>query len=498
MRFPFISKIFFFLACGLFIIAFFLRVLFSDWDFTSLFYLLSFFICFFISLILDIKGYYEVLTLKSTKHGLTYVGGILLILTVFVAINYGVSYISWKKDLSQNSVYTLTAFSKSIARSFSEPVEFLYLEVPNADSKDMELRIRGAIRLFLDENTQFSFKKINLLMHPEFTKNYKLNEQESALFVRTKDRHERFYKTDENGITQSLLRLLKGRKTIYFSVGQGEQSIFSDKSRGLMMLKKEVERLFYDVQEINLNSELLPANAAGVIVLGPERDLPERVQNKLYEYYESGGRLFVAFDPLNNVKANTFLNRFGIALESGIVHQEQSLIANLGSHVITGLVSDQKHPVLADMESVSPVMFYVTGSLIKLKSSSDVKTLLQSPKTAMLRDGFTKQDKLIREGVMHLFMQLSGKNGGEIFVAADSDIFANQFLYQHANPQFMFNLFSYMSKDEDLIGKKQTKPTQQFLITDLQLKIYIGLFIIPLPILLFSAGIFLWFRRRWL
>lgn len=498
MRFPLISRIFFFLACGLFIIALFLRILFSAWDFTSLFYLFAFFTCSFISIILDIRGYYEVFTLKSTKRGLTYAGGILLVLTLVVALNYTVAQFPVKKDLSQNDSYTLSKLSKSVAKSFTEPVEFLYIQVPSSNSKDIDLRIKTAIRLYQDENTLFSFKKINTLMHPELVKEYSLNDEESALFVKTKDRRERFYITDENGITQALLRLLKGRKTVYFLVGQGEQSITNDKARGLQSLKREIERLFYDVQEINLESEVLPKEAAGLVVIGPEKELPLRVQDKLAEYFENGGRLFVAFDPLNDTKPNTFLNRFGLALENGIVHQEQSVLANMGSHVITGLMTDQAHPIMRDMESTSPIMFYVAGSLVPFSKDAKAKVLVQSPKTSVLRDGFTKQDRFLRDGPVNLMMQVSGPKGGELFVASDSDVFANQFLYQHANPQFMFNLFSYLSKDEDIVGKSLNKPPTQFLITDIQLKIYIGLFIIPLPILLFSVGTFLWFRRRWL
>lgn len=498
MRFPLVSKIFFFLACGLFIIAIFLRVLFSVWDFTSLFYLFSFFVCFFISLVTDLQGYYNVLTLKSTKKGLTYAGGLMLVLAILVGVNYGASYVTWKKDVSEGDLYTLTPLTRSVVKSFSEPLEFIYIQVPNANSKENDGRIRAAIRLYQDENPSIEFKKLNLLMQPGLAKEYSLNEQESALFVKTKDRRERFYSTDENAITQALLRLLKGRKTIYFVVGEGEQSVTNDKARGLSSLKKEVERLFYDVQEIHLESEMLPKEAAGVVVIGPEKPLSERVQEKLWQYYDGGGRLFVAFDPLNDANPNAFLTRYGLAYEKGIIHQEQSVLANMGSHVITGLITDQAHPLMKEMESTSPVMFYVAGALKKLAEEGTAKILIQSPKTSALRNGYTKQDKLIKEGPFPLFVEVTGKNGGVMFASSDSDIFANQFLYQHANPHFMFNLFSYISKDEDIVGKSTPSNKPQFLITDIQFKIYIGLFIIPLPILLFSAGTFLWFRRRWL
>ncbi|MCB9072362.1 MAG: Gldg family protein [Bdellovibrionaceae bacterium] len=500
MRFPLISRIFLFIAMFLFAVATFLRMLFAVWDFTSLFYLFSFFVCLFLSLILDIKGYYNLLTLKSTKRGLSYAGSMLLLLIALFAINFGLSYVPKKIDVSESSAFTLTPLSKSVAKSFTDKVEFIYLQIPKAGSKETDDRVKGSIQLYEDENPKIVFRKANLLLHPEMVKEFDLKDQEEALFVKYKERKERFYKTDENNITQALLRLLKGRKTIYFSVGLGEPTIDNERPRGLVNLKTEVERLFYDVQPIHLESENLPKDAAALILIGPEKDIPIRVQEKIFDYFMAGGRVFMAFDPLNEMNANAFIQRFGVQIEKGIVHQEQSLLANLGSHVVTGLVKDPKHPVVADLQSQSPIMFYVTGALSILPGhEGKVTPLIISPKTAVLRAGYTKQDKFLKNGPFNLIVEVKNDKGGEVFIADDSDIFANQFLYQHANPSLMFNLFSYLSKDEDIVGKSDHKSSSnQFLVTDIQFKMYIGLFIIPLPILLFSAGAFLWFRRRWL
>jgi hypothetical protein len=500
MRFPVISRIFFFLACGLFIISIFLRVLFSVWDFTSLFYLFSFFVCLFVALVLDIRGFYNLLTLKSTKRGLTYAGSMMLLILVIVGLNYGVSSFPYKKDVSEDSSYTLSPLSKNIARSFTDKVEFVYLQVPRAESKGADERVKGAVRIYQDENPNIVFQKLNLLLHPELAKEFHLNDQEEAIFVRYKDRKERFYKTDEDGITQALMRLLKGRKTIYFSVGQGEHEVTNDKARGLASLKQEVERLFYDVQPIHLTSEVLPKDAAALVMIGPNKEIPVRVQEKIIDYFKSGGRIFMAFDPLSEMNPNSFLERFGVRLEPGIIHQEQSVLANLGSHVITGLLANKEHPITKDMESTSPIMFYVAGALSAIDSKNEnVKPLIVSPKSTVRRDGYTKQDKQLAEGPFNLMVEVISPKGGELFVAGDSDLFANQFLYQHANPNFMFNLFSYLSKDEDIIGKSdRPASTNQFLVTDIQFKMFVGLFAMPLPILFFSAGAFLWFRRRWL
>ncbi len=90
--------------------------------------------------------------------------------------------------------------------------------------------------------------------------------------------------------------------------------------------------------------------------------------------------------------------------------------------------------------------------------------------------------------------------GGEIFISGDSDIFGNQFLYQQGNPTFMFNLFSYLSTDEDMIKVAPSMPrvSTDFYVTDTALKIYKGFFILGLPVLFFFFGGLIWVRRRWM
>lgn len=502
MRFPILSRIFLGLSALLFVAALFTRIIFSSWDVASLFFLSSSFVGIAISVVLNLQGFYEALRPRTIRRGMKASGYLGAIFAFLILANFAVSYFPRKIDLTTQSSHTLSDFSRNVAKSFDDTVEFLYLQIPGPDSKYADDAIRIAVKKYQDENPRILFKKYDLLAHPELAQKYQLTETEQGLFIAYKDRYERFYKTDENSITQSLLRLLKGRKNIYFSVGHDESKIDNENGSGLTSLKKEIQRLFFDVAEINLENEMLPKDVAGLVIIGPEKNLSPRVQEKILDFIKEGGRVFLAFDPIFNADKSGFLKHFGLKMVTGVVHQEENALATLGSHVVAAGPGESRHPIVADLGKESPVMFYVTGALqADGKSSFEITPLLVSDSKSVLRAGFTKQDKQIGKGPFQLLVsaKLPGDGHGEIIISADRDLFGNQFLYQYQNPALMFNLFSYLSKDADIIkAKPPIHSIQDFLVTDTRFKIYVGLFILPLPLLLFGGAGFLWFRRRWL
>lgn len=504
MKYPLLSRIFLFLSAALFVVSLFVRLIFSSWDEASLFYFIASLVCLAISVMLDWKAYFDIFQLRFTKKSIHASRPLVIALVVVIALNWGLTYFPVKKDFSTTRIHTLSPFSKKVARSFTDNVEVVYLYIPDSESRETEINIHAAIQKYQDANTKITYTKYNVLQRPDMAQKFNLNSQEQALFMVHKDHVERFYKTDENSLTQTLLRLSKGRKTIFFSVGHGEASLAEGiKGRSLTSLKKEVERLFYDTQEINLNNEMLPQTAAALIVMSPEKDLTEKAKDKIIAYFHSGGRVLLAFDPLENAKSEEFLANFGVKIIPGIVHMDENALAASGSHLVSGLIKDPKDPIMQGLGTESVVIFYVTGAIESLDSNFvTVNPLLVSPENAILRAGFTKNDKQLSKGPFNLLVSVVDlkHSGGQAFIVADGDLFTNQFLYQHLNPTLMFNLFSYLTKDEDVVS--ETPPVasggKDFLITEIQYKLYIGLFILPLPILFFALGGFVWFRRRWL
>jgi hypothetical protein len=503
MRYPLFSRIFLGLGCLLLLVGMFVRMIFVSWDVASLFYVSSGVVCVAVAVLLDLPGYYHMFQPRNVRRGVRAFGLFIIVVVAVFFLNYFLSDYPAKFDLSPGNKHTLSAFSKEIAKSFPEKVEVIYLQKPGADSRYTDDLVLEQIKAYQDENPRITFMKYNIMAHPELVDRFHLAEAEQAIFLVYKDRHERILKVDEEGITQGLLRLLKGRKTIYFSVGHGESKIDSDKARGLKSLKENIERLFYDVSEINLEGEVLPKDAAGLVIIGQDRQLSEHAGQKVLDYLNAGGRVFLAFDPVNSEDKGDFLKNFGLKMADGVVHDDDNALANVGSFVIAGLIPNlNAHKVLTNMDGESPLIFYVTGALIPTGTATDytVTTLVQSKGNAVLRTGYLKTDKVIARGAYALFVVAKNAKGGEIFVAADSDMFANQFFDQRGNPILMVNLFNYLSTDEDLIKIKPEFPkaNNDFFVPETRINIYGGIMIFGFPTLLFAIGSFIWVRRRWM
>lgn len=498
-----ISRIFIFISAMLFVVALFVRIISPSWDVAGLFFLIASLIVFVIAVFFDWRNFINFFTYKTTRTGLS--SGLIILIAVGVcgAINYLVYRYPVKWDLSEFKDFTLSGVSKEVARSFKDKVQVTYLYIPDMSARDAEDKITMSIKKYQDENPKIKFKKINLLKQPQMTQEYQLNDQEQALFIEYKDRRERFYNADENSITQAMVRLLKGKKVLYFSVGNKEQTIENTTGKGLSSLKSELERLFYDVREMDLNNETLPKIIDALVIIGPDKPLDDELWKKVMDYYKSGGRIFIAFDPLADTDTKNHLKDFGLEYLDGTLHMEESALSSAGTHMIPGIAAKSEHPIVRDMSKKSVTLFYVTGAfkILDQDIQAEITPLVITPEFVSLRKGFTINDKKLGEGSYPLVVHVKskGRAGGEVIVAADSDLFANQFLYQHLNANLMFNVFNYLSKDEDLIKPRaKTNDAQDFLVTDTSYRIYLASFILPFPLFFFSIGGFLWFRRKWL
>lgn len=87
----------------------------------------------------------------------------------------------------------------------------------------------------------------------------------------------------------------------------------------------------YNLSELNLAEKLsslepdFPEDCKAVMINSPQTDYSEDEIKALEEYMESGGKLFVALDPLNEDTENlfTFLKEYGLAVQKGIVIEQE-------------------------------------------------------------------------------------------------------------------------------------------------------------------------------
>lgn len=496
----FFSRLSLFLSLVFLVLGVFTLLVFPNTDVTTYFFLMG--SCIFLSLYLalDYKNLRANLNNPRARwSGLEVIKAVAL-LSLLLAVNWFAFKNPMKIDWSANRVHTLSPLSKKVVKDFTDPVEFTYFYVPSSDKKDTEDQVTLIVRKYQDENSKVSLRKINLLKDPGEAQRFGLRNQEEGFFVSYKDRRERFYKTDENSMTKALLRLTKGRKTIYFTDGYDEISVSDDGGKGFTQLAKELERLFYRVATIQLETEVIPEDAAAIVINAAERPFSAKVQAKIIDYFNSGGRIYIAVDPMGDPQKH-LLEKFDLSVKKGIVHMEENELTGAGSHVVSGLLVRDKMSFMQEVDTESVAIFYVTAALQTLKNDKyEITPLIVSPGATVLRSGFTNKDPEIEKGAFSLMdlVQIKDKPG-RLLVSGDSDLFSNQFLYQHLNPSLMFMVFSFLTNEEDLILKPAEAHSQEkFLVTDTSYKLFLTLFIIPLPIFFFVIAGFIGFRRRWM
>src|SRR5208337_13879 len=121
--------------------------------------------------------------------------------------------------------------------------------------------------------------------------------------------------------TNALLKLTRNeQKNIYFLSGHGERSLSADARDSFSNAKAALEKSQYMVSEFNLLQQAdIPADAAALIIAGPQKQIPEREQQVVKNYLARGGKVMLMIDPLMSPGMKDFLKGYGIEISQDVV-----------------------------------------------------------------------------------------------------------------------------------------------------------------------------------
>lgn len=496
-----LSKVFFvsfFLFVGVATLA---RWITRSWDWASLFFLISAVIFLGVHVFLNRELYRARLKQRSTKQG----GYYFLQWSGLSAILFGLCVLAhqypYQWDFSQGKSHTLSEASQKIAQSFKKPVTFYYFYLPDQASQWAIETVDSAFQMYLDVNPLLRLKRVNILKEPGLAKDFRLNNQEQGMFVEYGDTRHRFYGIREDDLTQALLQVQGPPARVFFTQGSGEGALNDQDSKGLFAFKKEMSRLSFSIKTSKDLSKSHPKPEDIIAVIGPQRALPFKTLERIKQHFEAGGALLIAFDPLSNWNGESLLKELSLEVPEGSLHMPSSEKLFGGSHMVLGVASKNSHPLTQELRANQSFIFYVS-SAVKFQGSEllEYTPLLETTESAVLRDGFTNTDPVKDKGSFTLAALVESKEGpkGRAVVLADSDIFSNQFIYQQSNANLAFHFLYHLSKGKDLNLKKGLlSQEERFTVTDTVFRIYLILFIVPLPLLLFCVAGVLWARTRW-
>ena len=402
-------------------------------------------------------------------------------------------------DMTSNKVNSLPSLTKSLINELSDEFNFYYFHTGNSHVKGFETRVREKMLPYIQESSKVHFQSFNIFKRPDLSKKFKIGNEESSLYAEHKGRISRVSDLTDTALTNTLLKLTKPSKKIYFIEGHGERKVGDETTFGLNGLKQQLERLHYKVEVIK-DLSVIPQDAAMLVMVGPHLKVPENTKNHLESYMAQGGTLFVALDPGEEHQMEGFLSKFGIQFENNFVFSGQAQATQSELMVLThkGLSSHEITETLTPGQNPALFIASTLKSVEAPESPFNVKPFIEHLTNAVGRKDIDPRSQITSKGQQYAGMISEGINEAffRLVVMGDSDFLTNQFYTRPGNFDLALGIFSYLSRDEDLLKLKLPVPKTTYLVlTKTQLNLYLVFFVLPVGVLFFLFALFFKLRR---
>jgi ABC-type uncharacterized transport system involved in gliding motility auxiliary subunit len=330
----------------------------------------------------------------------------------------------------------------------------------------------------------------------------------------------------EELISNSIVRVTRDKRQVYFLTGHEEYAISNEKNQGLSNFASLLEVNNIISKPLMLGIEgAIPKDCDVLIIAGPRNELTEQENSLINNYLEQGGdALFLIEHTVvansgtalsekqlrSNPSLNNLLNPWGVNVESDIV-------VDLSNHIQSDVGSPATknylpHKAITDGLDYT---FYVRPRSISVLANRRPSTKLVPIVLTETKDkswGETNRFQEIRfdkgidtPGPVPIsFVILDEKpndNEGQsvsdtrLIVFTDADFLSNAYIKQYSNAQLGLNIVNWLSEvDYQVIVGQQEAQIERLDLTSKQRRmIAVILFLIPLFIAL--CGVAVWRRR---
>jgi ABC-type uncharacterized transport system len=310
-------------------------------------------------------------------------------LTLALAAVYGAlfTFVASEIDLKADFSYFHTArpseSTRKIAASASEPIEVLaFFPDLNPVGTEVGAYVRDLARGLANIHVQAHDR----LLVPELARQAKVFDEGVIVIERGAERESISLGVDiaaarpklkalDTDFQKALLKILRSRRTAYFTVGHGElndvQPTPQNEGRTGKAIREILEQQNYQAHDLGAATGLgveIPDDAALVLVVGPQQPfLPEEVA-ALGRYVARGGRLFLCLDPESKIALQPLADLLALKVSSSILANDKVHLRrrfNNSDHTILVTNRYSSHASVSTLGRIAsrPVVFVGAGSL---------------------------------------------------------------------------------------------------------------------------------------
>lgn len=471
----------------------------------------------------DVVSFYGT---RQARYGTVSVIGIVGAVALFAAVNYLGTRQSKRWDLTENAAYSLSEQSLKILQGLDAPVQFtIYDQETNFE------RYRDRFEVYQYESRNVNVEYVDVDRNPARAKQAEITNY-GTIVASYKDRTQRISTSEEQDITNALIKLVSGREMkIYFTQGHGERDTTSSDRAGYAALGAALGRDNFSVAPLVLAQQKeVPDDASVLVAAGPKTDFLQPEIDAIKRYVARGGKVMVLVDPpepgageQTNLRA--FLQEWSLELGNDIVVDASGMgqlfggdasvpvVANYPTHPITDNFGVMTAFPLSRSIRVAEGGTRSAQPLLQTSPQSwaetDLKSL-ESGKVEFNAEGGDRQGPIVLGAAASAPATeappppLAGnaspdapKPESRVLAIGDSDFAANYVLGIQGNQDLFLNSINWLAQQENLIAirPRDAQDRRITLTADQQQRIFL-LSIFVFPGLIFAGGIYSWWKRR--
>ncbi len=483
-------------------------------------------------LILDIRTYWSLFTLKTTKNGLGVGFTLLILITILASLAYLTMRFDKTFDLTEEKLHSLSDQTLSVLQSMEElKITVFYKGKQNLSVKN---DLDRYFKIYKQNASHIQFQYIDAHLNNKLAREYldslsDKNNKNAFVFVEHQSKRVRIEEPiDERTILSALIRVSsRVNQNIYFTSGHGERNMFADHAQGLSAFTSALEDTSFNVVEWNFIEKRggVPEDASALMILGPTKPFFEQEIKWIKEYIQKNGRVFIALDPGVNQNLTPFLketlhvdfkNNFIISPISSLVGKSNTSVMGMdynANHLITkdfvqimggftsifdevSQITFEEHPQM----KISPLIHSVNGFTISSLDIAPAQEKQQSFILAVAVEEEQKKDleKSKKENKNETDSQNKEKENRFISVIfGDSNFLTNSSLNMGVHKDIALNVISYLADRENLLNIRPKQPKGTRMILTQSHKLVLVIVAILLPLICFICAVFIWVRRNW-